>query len=174
MINVRRGTFETNSSSTHSICICKEDRGISIPERLEVNLKDYEFGWECDKYNITEEKLAYIMFGLLSRSYNEGFVSACKEIKQLLDTIGQWVKSVHIEGLEVVVYGGHSYLSEVEGYVDHANEMGELIEALLEDEDLLKRYLFSSDSVIFTGNDNEDDDVTPSLPYEFDEFYKGN
>ena len=38
MINIRRGTFETNSSSTHSICITKEDTFVRVPEELKVNI----------------------------------------------------------------------------------------------------------------------------------------
>ena len=35
MINIRRGTFETNSSSTHSICITKEDSNLTTEELLD-------------------------------------------------------------------------------------------------------------------------------------------
>lgn len=174
MVKIRKGTFETNSSSTHSICICKEDRGLSIPERISINLKDYEFGWEYDKYYGTDEKLAYIIMGLLGKTYYADFIEGCNDLKRLLETIGKWVKSVNIQGLEMTMYDGKTYLEESDGYVDHASEMGELLEAILADEDLLKRYLFSTDSIIFTGNDNEDGYPNVHLGYEYEEFYKGN
>ena len=48
------------------------------------------------------------------------------------------------------------YYSSYEGEVDHAIELKEFVDALLQDEELLKRYLFSKESFILTGNDNED------------------
>ena len=42
------------------------------------------------------------------------------------------------------------------------------------DDEMLKRYLFSDDSFILTGNDNEDGYQDIKVNYEYDEFYKGN
>ena len=39
---------------------------------------------------------------------------------------------------------------------------------------MLKRYLFSKDSFISTGNDNSDFGSEINVDYEYDEFYKGN
>jgi hypothetical protein len=52
--------------------------------------------------------------------------------------------------------------------------MKDFTDALLADEELLKRYLFSTDSFILTGNDNEDDSIDINVDYDYDEFYKGN
>jgi hypothetical protein len=171
MVNIRRGTFETNSSSTHSICVCKEDRGIEFPD---IDLNDFKFGWEHEKYCSSDEKLAYIIFGILTETYNEGFATGIVKIKKLLDTVGKWVKTVHIRDLELVTYEGKTYLESEDGYVDHASEMKDFTDALLADEELLKRYLFSTDSFILTGNDNEDDSIDINVDYDYDEFYKGN
>jgi hypothetical protein len=43
MKQIRKGVFETNSSSTHSICIAKDD-GLTIPKSLHFDFG--EFGWE--------------------------------------------------------------------------------------------------------------------------------
>ena len=72
------------------------------------------------------------------------------------------------------MYNGHPYFEVEDGYVDHASDMKELIDAVLENEGLLKRYLFSTDSFIATGNDNEDGYPEIRVNYEYDEFYKGN
>jgi len=45
MIVVRKGVFETNSSSTHSICIAKTNK-INIPEKITVNFKVQEKSWK--------------------------------------------------------------------------------------------------------------------------------
>ncbi len=45
MIQIRKGTFETNSSSTHSICISKEPV-TKYPKSIHFYLGRY--GWEQD------------------------------------------------------------------------------------------------------------------------------
>lgn len=45
------------------------------------------------------------------------------------------------------------------GYIDHGYELKEFVQDLCEDEDKLLRYLFG-DSVIYTGNDNSEDDYS--------------
>lgn len=175
MKQIRKGTFETNSSSTHSICVPREERFMDIPEKLEIDIKDYEFGWEHEKYSSVDEKLAYIVMGITARAYSQGFMESCKEMGQLLETIGKWVKHVEIHGLFFECYEGRSYIEEEDyGYVDHANEMSELLDAVLNDENELKRYLFSKDAFILTGNDNEESDVDIKVSYPYNDYYKGN
>lgn len=40
--------------------------------------------------------------------------------------------------------------------IDHSGETIDFVNAVLEDEDLLLRCLFNDDSVVYTGNDNND------------------
>ena len=173
MIVIRKGVFETNSSSTHAICVAKTDK-INIPEKIEVNLKDYEFGWECDKRDSVDEKIAYLLIGILNyKSLNK----ASKQINQLimmLTDIG--VKDIRISGIEIHSYGStkEPYFDTWDGYIDHGNELGFFIETLLGNSKLLEQYLFNSDSFILTGNDNDDDDVSINVNYEYEGFFKGN
>lgn len=44
---VRRGTFETNSSSTHAICITKSEYRHNLFSHIDFEIG--EFGWENDK-----------------------------------------------------------------------------------------------------------------------------
>lgn len=171
---IRKNVFETNSSSTHSICIAKENTKVDIPDRIEINLKNYEFGWEYDKYYTVEEKLAYLIFGLMAETYYKNEDVGYKRTMKLLETVGKWVKTIYIKGLEFVCYEGKSYLEVTDGYVDHASDMEELLDAVLNDEELLKRYLFSIDSFIATGNDNTYGYPEINVNYDYDEFYKGN
>ena len=60
MRQIRNGVFETNSSSTHSICISKEPvKDENVPTYLNIRT-DKDFGWETDCYNSPEEKAAYL------------------------------------------------------------------------------------------------------------------
>lgn len=67
MRSVRRGVFETNSSSMHSIAICKDKRGFtdnSIKVDPKTNLVKAEFGdygWEWVDYTEAYDKLSYIL-----------------------------------------------------------------------------------------------------------------
>lgn len=47
------------------------------------------------------------------------------------------------------------YYYDIDGYIDHASETKEFLDAVLLDCNTLFRYLFS-DSMIITGNDNND------------------
>ena len=60
------------------------------------------------------------------------------------------------------------------GYVDHGGELNEFISDVCNDEDRLLRYLFSNESFIITGNDNDDEDVSICVNYPHEDYYKGN
>ena len=60
MIQIRDNVFETNSSSTHSLCISKEKFDPkNIPEYLNITV-DEDFGWSQITYDTPEEKANYI------------------------------------------------------------------------------------------------------------------
>ena len=169
---IRQGVFETNSSSTHSICIAK-DAELSIPKS--VNFKFGEFGWECDTLQSIQKKADYLYTGLIANDRQED-----------VDKIVQFLENKGIEvSVEEPIYETRSYTDSdgklVEyksggniGYVDHSYELGEFLDAVCEDENKLMRYLFSELSFIITGNDNDDEDVEINVSYPHDEYYKGN
>lgn len=179
MINIRKGTFETNSSSTHSICISTEEENFQIPEKLEIDLdKDmYEFGWEYEEWNTVEEKLAYIIMGIISRSwYYTSLTEAAAQIEKLYQRLSEMgVKQITIKGLELILYDKRVYFSHsYDSYVDHAGEMGEFLEAILSRSNLLKNYLFSDKSFVLGGNDNSDGYPEINVEYPHMEYFKGN
>ena len=67
--------------------------------------------------------------------------------------------------------GKYKYLAY--GYIDHSYELDDFLE-ICEDEDKLMKFLFSSESFIITGNDNDDYNVDINVNYPHDEYYKGN
>src|SRR5574344_353673 len=68
MKKIRNKIFETNSSSTHSFTIEKNNRNIKIDSEIKPDW-DCEFGWEFETWNKPEEKLAYILRCLASYDY---------------------------------------------------------------------------------------------------------
>ncbi len=177
MIQIRNSVFETNSSSTHSICISKKPVK-NLPYRVCFTVDEY--GWEEDDVYDTA---SYLWTAILDCPDEEEHT---QKLKDALDRLGvQYVFKYPRKSKD----GRYMY-----GGIDHGFECCELIDALLSDDDLLARYLFS-DSVIYTGNDNSsewdskcwsadeyvwDDDHHQEVPNpnhhpdKYDYFFKGN
>lgn len=172
MKKIRQNVFETNSSSTHSICIAKNVE-LSLPKSIYFQFG--EFGWECDTLYSTGEKASYLYTGMIANGRKDDFFD---KIVKIIES-----KGIEVE-CEEPIYKDNSYewqgkkveYTSVEngGYVDHSDELSTLENALLADEDKLMNYLFSDLSFIITGNDNDDSDVDINVEYAHDEFYKGN
>jgi len=161
---IRSGVFETNSSSTHSICITKNN--ILDDKQDFIKFTIGEFGWEHEKYTTPYEKAQYLYTAILD---NERFDLIYK-IKTILDS-----HNIKYEFEEPKFHtssdGKYQYL--VYGYIDHSYYLDDFLE-ICEDEDKLMKFLFSSESFIITGNDNGDNNVDINVNYPHDEYYKGN
>ena len=85
---IRRGVFETNSSSVHSISIIKDDFKGSLPKKFTIDCNG-EFGWEVDTYDCPISKAAYLYQAILYYPYSlicgENDIVAAQEILQ-----GKW------------------------------------------------------------------------------------
>ena len=138
---VRRGVFETNSSSTHSICISKKPAVI----RNSVSFRIGEFGWENDCVDTAD----YLYTAILEQGESDELLDKLKEI---LDrhSIEYTFEEPDYETSSDGTYKWLGY-----GYIDHSSETREFMFAVLDDEDLLMRCLFG-DSCVYTGNDNQD------------------
>ena len=143
MKQIRRNVFETNSSSTHSICISKHPVSV-IGQSIHFYIGEY--GWEHDCVDAAD----YLYTAILTQDDSDELL--CR-LKNILDT-----HSISYE-LEEPQYsfddeGGWRWLEN--GHIDHSDETRAFIEAVLNDEDMLMRCLFGS-SCVYTGNDNGGD-----------------
>lgn len=177
MKQVRRNVFETNSSSTHSICISKAP----VTIRKYIHFRIGEYGWENDCVDIAN----YLYTAILCMGDSEELL---EKLKNILDKY-----SIEYE-FEDPDYSDYGYLQN--GYIDHSYDTREFIDAVFSDEDMLMRCLFGN-SYVYTGNDNQDscpsgcniaDEITWEYengkyiekpnpyhdPENFDYFYKGN
>lgn len=139
---IRNSVFETNSSSTHSIAISKAPVTVGKYIRFGIG----EFGWENDCVDTAD----YLYTAILDQYDADELLG---KLKQIL-----YNHSIEYE-FEEPKYrtsqdGTCKWLDY--GYVDHSSETRAFIFAVLNDEDLLMRYLFG-DSNVYTGNDNQDD-----------------
>ena len=139
-MKIRKGTFETNSSSTHSIAISKNK--VNIPVGRSINFHIGEYGWEESECSFPN----YMYTSLLCNDDEEGF----QKLKSILD---KWKIKYNFEEPKWEYYNGHRYLQN--GYIDHSGETFSIMREILNDEDLLARALFG-DSAVYTGNDNTD------------------
>ena len=186
MIQVRNGVFETNSSSTHSICIPKKTNKTDTYVEFGIG----EYGWENRRVNDTP---SYLYTAILSAYEYDETMEKLEKLKSILNdrSIGySFEKPVWCYYHD----DGSRYLDN--GYIDHSCETYDFVEAVLNDDEMLLRYLF--DGVVYTGNDNQDcvpdgcniadeymwgydendkwvETPNPYHDYEnFDYFYKGN
>lgn len=153
----RQGLFETNSSSVHAIVITKNNN-IEVPKNLPpiLEMKTVDFGWEIDRYNDFLSKLKYL--------YN-----ACEMFESYKPRLDAFLSEI---GIEIVDY--------IPGYIDHSYETADFLGFIFADINNFKRYLFSTDSFIQTGNDNgcmdEVNEVGDRYSEDpgYDVFFKGN
>ena len=172
MYQIRSNIFETNSSSTHSICITSDRRGLSLPAKLTFRC-DY-FGWSWSELRTPGDKAAYLYASMLSLYPRE---EVNKMTAKITDALAKEGVVCEFEEPEYKAYGsGRLYCENAD--VDHAgeNEHAAFVKHTVNNKNRLLRYLFSENSFVLTGNDNDPDDRTVDInvPYKHEEYYKGN
>lgn len=157
---VRNNTFETNSSSTHSLSIFYKD-GVDLVAMLrrfdesQFDIDVGEFGWEHEEYTDSYQILTYLWtyVSLYAKDYIE-------KLRELMP------RTNFIEP----TYDSDGWCNN--GYIDHGNDWYDLTE-VFESEYSLAQALFSSR--LATSNDNSDygeDFLEPSGAIKI--YYKGN
>lgn len=161
---IRNKVFETNSSSCHSISITSDMELNDIPTPDEYGnlfIESGEFGWEQDEYNSWWGKAAYLIVyirdwsGESQEKYKQLFEYVVKEVTGA-ETITYeelfWKteeKSYEYEGVT------RTYQSKLgEGYIDHQSVEDRDLDYMFEYVNEMKKFLFSSNSVLETDNDN--------------------
>jgi hypothetical protein len=147
---IRKGVFETNSSSTHSIAIPKN----SSRTLRYVEFCTNDFGWEFNQVSPDD----YFYTAIYETSDTECEVNTkIEKLKNILNEHG-----ITYDFAEPKTHTWHSdsgnkdYFSLDDGYIDHGYELKEFVDELLNDGDKLVRFL--SGGLVFTGNDNSEMD----------------
>lgn len=150
---IRKNVFETNSSSSHSLTLSESDI-IAQPFTDEVLragtifvTKD-EYGWEWHRYYSTSNKMDYLFTQMFRDSIPGGnpheVTAQLREDNARFDMLCRVVEE-HT-GVKVLASPGSS------GYIDH-DSVGVGMD-LFDDEEALRRFLFTDTSCVETGNDN--------------------
>ena len=185
-IQIRRGVFETNSSSIHTLTITKNPSTLKFPKKLIFDSGDY--GWEKACLITPEEKASYLWEGILS-IFPDDENKNLTEYNRAINSITRILKSVGVKAVfkynnpkyKESKYGGYYKFYDKDGnvddgYIDHSSELCTFIWDVCFDKTKLLNYLFSTGSFIKTGNDNEDEDY-PDGDYETKDYIvyvKGN
>lgn len=165
-VQIRKGVFETNSSSVHAICIATEDE-YKVSNELFFNWG--EFGWERETYDSTYERASYLWTAINNFYWREGQVEEIETAKNRITEI------LAKHGCEAEFAEPDTSKWNKTGCIDHSGELGKFLEYALKDEERLLSYLFSDLSFIETGNDNGRDTYPHiSIDYPHEEYYKGN
>ena len=168
MISIRRNTFETNSSSSHSISLTNDyneyqyqlvsdySEDYTDDDTLVIDLGEY--GWSWNTYVEPTDKLRYLLTQLAQML---GCNSWCDHLSyaeetEYKDTI---YESEEFSMIEEAITRNTSYkklvIGSLEGYVDHQsaqspqsclNEIGDIS---------YEKFIFDPNVEIRTGNDNE-------------------
>ena len=169
---IRQSCFETNSSSTHAICIATDGIRKQIPETINFYFGDY--GWEWRTLTTISDRASYLYTCLMYMNLDE--IEKCTTF--ILETLKKYgVKEINFENFEVNVsnFSGHIWLTtKNDNYIDHGSDTIDFAKAVCSDEQLLLDYLFGEHSFIQTGNDNDDGDVDIKVDYPHIEYYKWN
>ena len=177
---IRRGVFETNSSSVHSISIIKDDFKGSLPKKFIIDC-DGEFGWEVDTFDDSSSKAAYLYQAIVyyPTLYSKGKYDANIAKEMLQSLMDKFIMNLESYGIEVdckyrftkiesnEIEPGKTYNyvvfvdkngneSEHVGYLDHGGEAKELVDYVLSSPENTLRFIFDDRCFIETGNDNEE------------------
>ena len=170
MYKIRKNVFETNSSSTHSICITT-NRRTSMCHPEHVHFRCDEFGWEWRRLDTVDEKAAYLYSSMVLLLNQKELQKATEHI---VDTLYRFGITCTFDEPEYNDLGsGFRYCSNAD--IDHcgADEHRSFESKTIYNEGRLIRYLFSRDSFVLTGNDNQDGSVAVNVRYPHETYYKG-
>jgi hypothetical protein len=138
MKNIRRGVFETNSSSVHSLSMLGKTKMYSGKFQKNIILTYGEFGWGHDYLSDPLEKASYLI-----TEYSEDNEMIEKIIKVIEDYTGS-------EVLILEKNSDNAYYKK--GYIDHQSQG--MIRDFAYDEDSIRDIIFDEKYSIIIDNDN--------------------
>ena len=192
MRQIRQGVFETNSSSVHAICIATNPNSYRV-KATPISLSFEKFGWEWDLHRDAQTKANYAVTALFQsyRHDKEHVVEKVKEFQSWLEEEkvyrNDWnnykmlTNAIFGESLYCAINypedGEYWHLPDNVSGIDHGYETKEFVDYVFASKERMWNFLFSDDSFIQTGNDNDEDyegiDLD-DIKYDHEIFIKGN
>ena len=157
---IRSGVFETNSSSVHSIAIPRNCSPVDY-----VSFRTDDFGWGFEEVDAAD----YFYTAIYETSATEA--EANEKIERLKNILNEHgiVYKLRTPDTHTSTYDNKDYFYLDDGYIDHGGELKDFVDELFDNEDKLIRFI--SGGLVFTGNDNSDDNGFLHRDDEFVEDY---
>lgn len=168
MVRVRRAVFETNSSSTHCMCIVTDRSAeLEYPEMLVFACEEY--GRRPDELRTPQSKASYLYASIIS-IYDRDKTERAKN--WIMDRLAEVGVECIFEKPEF--FGSYCMNAGVDhpGEDDHTK----FVENILRSKGRLLQYLFSDKSFVITSSDEIEDDRIDNfhVSYKHETYYKGN
>lgn len=144
----RESVFETNSSSTHSICISnKKDILDMLPvdDKGVCSIHPGEFGWEIADYSDAPTKASYCLAFAKTEDPEDGSSIGCEDMLREVVMEATGAKEVVF-----VKHAGDGYTQF--GYIDHQSHR--VAANIFESKKTLRDFIFNPNSTLHTDNDN--------------------
>lgn len=158
-VNIRKGVFETNSSSSHSITVKKggesDTRFFHVDDENRVVVMPDEYGWGYDVLTEPDQKLSYLVTMVmerLSRDYSaidDELLHEDEDFKKIIECI-----TTYTDYKDVILSDG-TYKSGGFFYIDHQSYYGSLDEFLSDWGVTMNQLLFDTGVSIIIDNDNK-------------------
>ena len=173
-LTTRNGVFETNSSSVHTLVIGNNSDEFMNHLPTKVNFTFGEFCWEFEEYGDTFSKASYLytaIYDVYWKQDEENKALIQDFVEYIRNTLAKWNIECEFQKPKRAKYG--TYLET--GTIDHSDRLKSFLSRIRKDEVMLMNFLFCEDSMIYTGNDNEEDDRKIQKPKNVILIYeKGN
>ena len=158
MIKLRQGTFETNSSSTHAVCVHKQ-KDLKFPNYIYFGLEDLTEEQEYETIQGRANYLNTIMYMCCSKTE---YINRQKEIKDILKKHNvkvEWAKAKWDNAGEP-----QYFLYEIKDSCVNV-----ILDVICKDETLLIDFLFGENSTIVIGYEERYDDKIEKRKNKFPE-----
>ena len=166
MIKIRRGTFETNSSSTHSIVIPRKKEPILSTENDLFVFDTGWYQWRFNKYDFANYLwTAILLFNRYYEDCNTYYIDYWSKKEFKLHSVDEWKNKIRkilspyytniIFKMPEIEYYGEKNWDYLDCSIDHVDRTIELLDKLYNDEKLLLNSILYGK--VFTGNDNSYD-----------------
>jgi hypothetical protein len=147
---IRKGVFETNSSSSHSLTmkpgdVIAQPFSHRVMREGNLDLRIGEFGWKYERFYSLRNKLQYLLTQITQGKLPEG-----EDVTEQL--LAQSPEFAMMHRVVKAHTGVSIHVEPSEGYIDHQS-VGVGMD-LFKGEAALRDFLFSSESYVETGNDN--------------------
>lgn len=144
---IRRDVFETNSSSSHSLVLGKEQAiGATLPKNVlragTAAICVGEYGWEWMRYYTVINKARYLLTHITDGEVSGGTAENCRKYPK-----AAWLVDIFKETFEVTLE-----FEESSGHIDH--ESIGCAEDVLSSKDAMRAFLLDETAYVETGNDN--------------------